>query len=175
MLHRKSNTHLFRMDLKRCCTHTLFSTLQYYIMAVTKMDSLCSLMLQDLKLYFISSKSSSHQCCQSCVPVQVYNCYSNFTNIRQKAWNAFVSWTTVKSSHVLLSAAVPLKQSPCTEHRHQSGRQSAYNLSNSLTYKIPLLHRIVWRQWMDYFFFSVCVCFLLSLIHGIFSINQVIL
>lgn len=78
MLHHKSNTHLFKMDLKRCCTHTLFSALQYYIMAVTKMDSLCSLMLQDLKLYFISSKSSSHQCCQSCVPVQVYNCYSNF-------------------------------------------------------------------------------------------------
>lgn len=46
-----------------------------------------------------------------------------------KTWNAFVCWTTMQSSRVLLSAAVPLKQSPCTEHRHQSGRQSAYNLS----------------------------------------------
>lgn len=45
-------------------------------------------------------------------------------NIRQKAWNTTVSWTTVESSRVLLSAAVPLK-----ECRHQSGRQSAYNLS----------------------------------------------
>lgn len=51
MLHYKSNTHLLRMHLKKCCTPTLFSALQYYIMAVTKMDSLCSLMLQDLKLF----------------------------------------------------------------------------------------------------------------------------
>lgn len=82
-----------------------------------------------------------------------------FTNIRQETWNASPSWTTAENSRVLLSAALPLKQSPSTESRHQSGRQSAYNLSHihwptkshRFTVLVFLKHDV--SQWIILFFY----------------------
>lgn len=102
-----------------------------------------------------------------------------FTNIRLEAWNAFPSPTTAENSRVLLSAALPLKQSPCTESRHQSGRQSAYNLSHihwpTKSHRFTVLVFLSMTSANGLFFFFYVFSSLPNPWYFFFSINQVIL